>query len=324
MIRTVDAGTPDRAPLPEQREPEWPQRRLRSQGHRPRALSRRAVRDLRVLDPPWFAESTAEWAAGRASPSDPHYLHTHAFLATPSLVSLGHRSESFVWRSPLLGCPGDDRRSGLSRRRRSTNVRARILTRLWKRKSNRSGQAMPVVLSRFAEWNAFTGSRDDGEHYRDGSALTDVRMQAEHTSFRWSTRSSTRQSRSKRGQQLHPIPGPREARGLRIEMQGAAERFERANRVDPGDGFPRADPSRRSGPRCERLRLRDDSGLGRSRRSHVDRDERIHRCGSQRSRVHLLRDSDGWTVPDDRARFGDAARRLSEPGSRTPPRFSSR
>ena len=169
----------------------------------------------------WFAESTAEWAAGRASTSGPIYLNTYWFLATPYLSLYDYGSRSYgarlFWdaleRLIAPNLPADI---------------VRATCELWDYDAlisgiEERGFGTTEVLSRFAEWNAFTGTRDDGEHYAKGETLIDVRLQAEHTSFPVVDAAIDSASVAQAaGSNYIRFIGPGTRTGLRIEIHGSA------------------------------------------------------------------------------------------------------
>jgi hypothetical protein len=169
----------------------------------------------------WFAESTAEWAAGRLSPSNPIYLNTYWFLVTPQypLYTWGSRmyGARLFWDA-LDRLVAPDFAADIVRATCTEYEVDALKADLQSR-----GSDLTEILSRFAEWNAFTGSRDDGQHYAKGETLTAVRLQAEHTAFPvlHATLDSTLLAGNTGSNYIRFI-GPGKRSGLRIEIQGAA------------------------------------------------------------------------------------------------------
>jgi hypothetical protein len=175
----------------------------------------------------WFAESTAEWAAGHASPTDPFYLHTYSFLTTPyrslydTAVSRSYGARLFWDALEHLiapNFPADIVRATCELREidaLESEIESRDFT-------------PTEVLGRFAEWNAFTGTRDDGNHYVRGATLVDVRIQAEHSSFPVidAAIGADRLAQSA-GSNYIRFTGPGRRTGLRIEVQGTKEASDR-------------------------------------------------------------------------------------------------
>jgi len=116
----------------------------------------------------WFMEITSTWMEEVVfDPVDDNYNYLPAFFTEPHtpLTNTGiHMYSSFIWNQYLAQNFGPD----LIRQAWQENISfaaAQALDRVLQNRSSNLGKE----FSRFALWNFYTGSRDDGQHYEEGS-----------------------------------------------------------------------------------------------------------------------------------------------------------
>lgn len=116
----------------------------------------------------WFMEATSTWMEEVVfDPVDDNYNYLPVFFAEPQtpLTNTGiHMYSSFIWNQYLAQNFGPDIIRQAWQEIRSFQAAA-ALDRVLQTRSTSLGRE----FSRFALWNFYTGSRDDGQHYEEGS-----------------------------------------------------------------------------------------------------------------------------------------------------------
>ncbi len=115
----------------------------------------------------WFMEITSTWMEDVVfDPVDDNYNYLPVFFAEPHtpLTNTGiHMYASFIWNQYLAQNFGPDIIRQAWQENISFNA-AQALDRVLQTRSSNLGKE----FSRFALWNFYTGSRDDGQHYEEG------------------------------------------------------------------------------------------------------------------------------------------------------------
>ncbi|MCI0406343.1 MAG: DUF6055 domain-containing protein, partial [candidate division Zixibacteria bacterium] len=123
----------------------------------------------------WFMETTSTWMEDVVfDPVNDNYNYLPLFFTQPQtpLTNTGiHMYASFIWNQFLAQNFGPD----LIRQAWQENISftaAPALDRVLQTRSTTLGKE----FSRFALWNFYTGSRDDGRHYEEGSFYPEMAL----------------------------------------------------------------------------------------------------------------------------------------------------
>jgi hypothetical protein len=124
----------------------------------------------------WFMEVTSTWMEEMVfDPVDDNYNYLPTFFLDPQtpLTNTGiHMYGSFIWNQYLAQNFGPD----LVRQTWEENISFTAVSALDRVLQNH-GSTIGTEFTRFALWNFYTGSRDDGRHYEEGQFYPEMVLQ---------------------------------------------------------------------------------------------------------------------------------------------------
>lgn len=172
----------------------------------------------------WFLESTAEWAQRIANPGDPSYaVLVFGWFALP-WKCLWEGGLDRAYGSALFWAFIEETRGHAFIAALIRNVCDQDWRDVLDGMLRSEGSSFGEALAEFSVWCTYTGTRDDGHHFRDGGRYPEVSFQAVHRNYPVEAASLPPAWVAQRAASNYiRFSGPGSRDSLRVSVRGSAD-----------------------------------------------------------------------------------------------------